>query len=174
MLEESPHFAATLPALAPQGVPVDIQRIIAEHEKGYRDTSDEVWNRNPICTKCNRPWPCDTVKVSAALSLRSEATEGSEYDRAMAALAVLLGKDFSGYVAQDRGGYMHWSTVKPKWDDAADGELDMGDGAWLSLDNKIKFPKVHGTSLMNSVRRIVSGRVSPATDGTKGGEDAKN
>jgi hypothetical protein len=37
------------------------------HVKGYRSTSDEAWNRRPICTGCRHEWPCDVATVLAAL-----------------------------------------------------------------------------------------------------------
>lgn len=44
-----------------------IRHIIESHVKGYRSTSDEVWDRQPICQECGQAWPCDTAVIIGEL-----------------------------------------------------------------------------------------------------------
>lgn len=55
------------------GPDVDIQQIIDWHSKGYNTTSDEAWNRSPICLCCRHAWPCDTAVLAAELARVTDA-----------------------------------------------------------------------------------------------------
>lgn len=48
---------------------VILARLRAAHNKGYRNTSDEAWQRDPICTGCEHQWPCDTAEALALLDV---------------------------------------------------------------------------------------------------------
>ena len=32
---------------------------LREHTMGWRSTSDEAWERDPICLACRMSWPCE-------------------------------------------------------------------------------------------------------------------
>lgn len=65
---EACEQAGTLARAARRAVSRVIEAITHEHVKGYRTTSDEVWDRSPICRGCNHAWPCDTAVLAADLS----------------------------------------------------------------------------------------------------------
>ena len=45
----------------------------ARHTKGYRTTSDETWDRDPVCNGCDGAWPCDTtVALDIAETMRGD------------------------------------------------------------------------------------------------------
>lgn len=43
---------------------MDVARL---HSKSYADTSDEAWNRNPVCSHSGHAWPCETYKALGAV-----------------------------------------------------------------------------------------------------------
>lgn len=51
----------------PRHAQAAVAAIREQHVKGYRSTSDEVYERQPICQGCGHAWPCDTAIVLAAL-----------------------------------------------------------------------------------------------------------
>jgi hypothetical protein len=47
-----------------------------EHVKGYRTTSDEAWDRWPICQSCGMAWPCDVSVLAARVGSLEAEVEG--------------------------------------------------------------------------------------------------
>lgn len=37
--------------------------VLALHARQYPSVSDEVWDRNAVCSEDGKPWPCDTVRL---------------------------------------------------------------------------------------------------------------
>lgn len=60
-----------------------VLEIMGRHQKGYRSTADEVYDRNPICQDCGHAWPCDTaIVVIAYFGGTKEQNDGSSQDGA--------------------------------------------------------------------------------------------
>ena len=78
---EACEQAGTLARAARRAVSRVIEAITHEHVKGYRTTSDEVWDRSPICRGCNHAWPCDTAVLAAGLSRLREERDALTHDR---------------------------------------------------------------------------------------------
>jgi len=47
-----------------------IQVILYKHSKSYNSSSDEAWDRNPICSEDGRAYPCE-VRVDLEAALKS-------------------------------------------------------------------------------------------------------
>lgn len=52
-----------------------IERLTLTHTKAHATASDEVWDHDPRCGACDRPWPCDTTEaLTAAATILAAAT----------------------------------------------------------------------------------------------------
>lgn len=74
---------------------------VSPHTKGYANTSDEVWDRSPICSSCRHAWPCEVALVQAENDALRALLEAATPSR-MGGTPDLFGPD--GYDGDDPWG----------------------------------------------------------------------
>jgi hypothetical protein len=60
---------------ADRGAGEALAEVRALHGKSFADTSDEAWDRNPVCSHSGHAWPCATYRAALARDT-AEAGEG--------------------------------------------------------------------------------------------------
>lgn len=85
----------------------EAHELLNVHVKGYESTSDEAWDRDPICRYCGHAWPCDSAERDAVIAALLERAVTAEADRGEAERRERTAVNLANYhrdVARTAGG----------------------------------------------------------------------